>query len=507
MPGPADASHCSADRAVCRAPAEHERVGTVRIVDLEQRDVVRDPRHLRRAQARHQVVVLGVVGDGAGDVGLLEPADPVLEAGRARDRPLPRERLGIAGVRHELALAGRRELDRDVRQVSNARDQPRLGAVRQVGVTQEIHRRPVLERDPSRLDRGMEALRRRRGREHRHGALGVAPEHHHQQVGLLRLRRHPGRGAGALDVKDDQRQLEHDPEPDRLLLEHDARPGRGRDAERAAEGRTERSADRGDLVLGLECPDAERLVPRELLEDRAGRRDRVRPQKQIQAGELRGRDQPIGEGGVAADLPVDARRHLGRCDLVADRKVLGGLAVGVARLECRRVRLRDLGPLGELLRDEVERPLGGPVVEPAHQPQREEVLRALGLARGDPFDPLQGSDRHRCQRHLVHVVVGERAVLERARLVARLLQVALLERVGVDDQHPALRQVADVRLQRRRVHRDQHVRCVAGREDVVVCEVELEARDARKRARRGADLGREVRAASRGRCRATPSRS
>ena len=333
------------------------------------------------------------------------------------NRPRPRERLGIARVRHELvvALAERRELRRDVRQVVDARDQPRLGAVREVRVAQQIDGRPVLQRDPRRLDRGVEALRRRRGREHRHRALGVAPEQDHQQVGLLRLRRHPGRRAGALDVEDQQRQLEHDPEPDRLLLEHDPRPGRGRDAERAAEGRAERGADRGDLVLGLERPDAERLVPRQLLEDRARRRDRVGAEEEVEAGELRGGDQPVRERRVAADLPVDARRHLGRRDLVADREVLGGLAVRVAGLEGGRVRLRDLGPLAELLLDVVERPLGRPVVEPAHQPEREEVLRALGLARGDPLDPLQRADRHRRQRDLVDVVVGERAVLERAR--------------------------------------------------------------------------------------------
>ena len=52
--------------------------------------------------------------------------------------------------------------------------------------------------------------------------------------------------------------------------------------------------------------------------------------------------------------------------------------------------------------------------------------------------------------------------------------------------------LAQVRLQRRRVHGHEHVRRVAGREDVVVGEVDLEAGDARQRAGRRADLGREV---------------
>ena len=49
------------------------------------------------------------------------------------------------------------------------------------------------------------------------------------------------------------------PSPIVSLLEHDPRPGRGGDAERAAEGGAERCAGRGDLVLGLEGADAERL--------------------------------------------------------------------------------------------------------------------------------------------------------------------------------------------------------------------------------------------------------
>ena len=87
----------------------------------------------------------------------------------------------------------------------------------------------------------------------------------------------------------------------------------------------------------------------------------------------------------------------------------------------------------------------------------------------------------------------QRAVLERVGLVADLGQVALGELVGVDDQHAARGQVGDVRLQRGRVHRDQHVRPVAGGEDVVVGEVQLERRHAGQGAGGRPDLGGEVR--------------
>ena len=162
-------------------------------------------------------------------------------------------------------------------------------------------------------------------------------------------------------------------------------------------------------------------------------------------------------------------------------------------MERFHVRLRDLRSLrAELRLEELDRRLDRTPVEPRHQAEREHVLRALGLARRHALDVLERADGERGERHLVHLVLVERAVVERIRGVAGLLQVALVEGVGVDDQRAALRQVPDVRLQRRRIHRDEHVGRVAGREDVVVGEVELEPRDARQRAGRRTDLRREV---------------
>ena len=55
------------------------------------------------------------------------------------------------------------------------------------------------------------------------GASRVAAEERLEQVGLLGLGRQPGRGTAALDVDDDQRQLDHDREADGLALERHAR--------------------------------------------------------------------------------------------------------------------------------------------------------------------------------------------------------------------------------------------------------------------------------------------
>ena len=51
---------------------------------------------------------------------------------------------------------------------------------------------------------------------------------------------------------------------------------------------------------------------------------------------------------------------------------------------------------------------------------------------------------------------------------------------------------ATLALKRRRVHRHEHVRGVAGREDVVVGDVDLERRDPGEGAGGCPDLGREV---------------
>ena len=96
----------------------------------------------------------------------------------------------------------------------------------------------------------------------------------------------------------------------------------------------------------------------------------------------------------------------------------------------------------------------------------------------------------------------ERAVVERALVVADPLQVPLGELVGVDDQVRATGQVGEVGLQRSGVHGDQHVGRVARGHDVVVGEVQLEGRDAQAASRREPGSRRGSQAGWPGRCRA-----
>src|SRR4029078_1524298 len=200
-----------------------------------------------------------------------------------------------------------------------------------------------------------------------------------------------------------------------------------------------------DLVLGLERAYLEVLVARELLEDRARRRDRVGAEEERQSRKPRRGDEPERQRLVAGDVPVRPGLERRRLHLVRDGERLGRLAERVAGAERLDVGRRYLRPLrAELLLEELDRRLDRAPVEPRHQPEREHVLRALGLARRDALDLLQCSDGQRRERHGVHLVLVERAVLERALRIAGLLEVPLGEGVSVYDQRAALLQVGDV---------------------------------------------------------------
>ncbi len=83
--------------------------------------------------------------------------------------------------------------------------------------------------------------------------------------------------------------------------------------------------------------------------------------------------------------------------------------------------------------------------------------------------------------------------MQRAGGVADLAQVRGREGVHVDDEGAARRQIPDVRLEGRRVHRDEDVGLVTGRVNLVRREAQLEAGDSGQRAGWSADLGRIVR--------------
>src|SRR5438034_7258445 len=77
-----------------------------------------------------------------------------------------------------------------------------------------------------------------------------------------------------------------------------------------------------------------------------------------------GRQDPPRERAIAGHRPVEPRRHLRCLDRVVLGEDLGGLAIGVARLEHARVRLGDGRVLCEPPLDPLERGLERPRVDP-----------------------------------------------------------------------------------------------------------------------------------------------
>src|SRR5260221_686814 len=129
-PGPVDAGVDDPPRA---APAQHQQPGALDLVDLEERDVLGDPGHLGRPEADHLLVVLGVVGDVARPVLLLDATDAVHETGGAGNGPGSGQRVGIPQVGPELLavvlLGGER--DPEIGVVGAVGDPPRLSEVDQ----------------------------------------------------------------------------------------------------------------------------------------------------------------------------------------------------------------------------------------------------------------------------------------------------------------------------------------------------------------------------------------
>src|ERR1019366_942485 len=97
-----------------------------------------------------------------------------------------------------------------------------------------------------------------------------------------------------------------------------ARTGRAGDAETAAEGSAEGSADAADLVLRLEGTDAESLQLGQLVQDVRGRRDRIGAQEQRQARAPGGGDEAVGQRGIAGDVAVGALLACKICGFVAN---------------------------------------------------------------------------------------------------------------------------------------------------------------------------------------------
>ena len=188
---------------------------------------------------------------------LLQAADAVLEARRARASPTAAPGLGVARCRAGTRRVGGSWLR--CRQVGEVGHAPRLGAVGEVAVGQDDHRRHVLDGDAPGLDGMSKQSAGVAGGEDGDRALAVAAEDGLQAGPTCSvLVGRPGRRAAALHVDDDAAAARSS-RRGRCASDLSATPGPAGagHAHEPAEGRADGRADGRDLVLGLERLDAE----------------------------------------------------------------------------------------------------------------------------------------------------------------------------------------------------------------------------------------------------------
>src|SRR3546814_8361020 len=97
-------------------------------------------------------------------------------------------------------------------------------------------------------------------------------------------------------------------------------------------------------VLGLKGREVIFLEPRQVMEDRRRRRDRIAAKEHLQLCKLRPRDEPERDTFGAGQRAIEPRRRRRRIDkmLLERTREFGGLAISVARSEEHTSELQSL---------------------------------------------------------------------------------------------------------------------------------------------------------------------
>ena len=161
-----------------------------------------------------------------------------------------------------------------------------------------------------------------------------------------------------------------------------------------------------------------------------------------------------------------------------------------------RVQRRDIGGgqhrrLGELGPQPVDQRAPVAVEHPQRQPERPHVLAA------QRFLVAQAKGLHRLQSQRRNIEgqqlpTAQAAILQRVDGIFRLFEVPLRKLAAVGDDQPAGLKRPDIDLQRRRIHRHQHVGGIARGADLARSEIDLKRRDAKQRPLRRADFGGKI---------------
>ena len=289
----------------------------------------------------------------------------------------------------------------------------------------------------------LERLVRPVGNEQHVLGVAVRGEGAAREVGLLGARRHAGRGPAALHVEHHHRNLGEIGEAEELLHQRDAGPGGRGEGARAVPARSDRDADGGDLVLGLNdgvvllacrlVDPVARAIALERFRERRGGRDRVPGADggpAIDGAEAGGKialdENPVADG-VAAPEPN------------AERTLEAGLRLVVADLERLQIGGDQLVLALELLADQRLDDLQLDVEQRRERADVDDVLVELAL----PRIVISGSaDRGQRQPEDLDVVAGQKMADGPRRIVEEI--AAGLER-------------RDILREGLRIHGDQNI--------------------------------------------------
>ena len=308
-------------------------------------------------------MVFVVVADDARAVLLFQAAQSVFQLSRPGESPGACQGVLFSSIGQETFWIGRMA-HLDGLEILELRDPPRFGAVGQVAVGEHEHGGHVTHGDAKRLDRDVEAIRRTGRGQNGDRAFAVAAEGGLQQVRLLGLGGQAGGRAAPLNVHNHQGQFHHDRQVDGFAFQADSRAAGAGNRKRSAESRPDGRTHGGNLVLVLDSPHVQMLQLGQLVEQVAGRSNRVGTVDQRLAGQARRRGEAKRGGLVPIDNPVGARLGAGPFHHVVYGEGLVGLAVVIARLESRPIGLGHIRSPGKFLGDPVERRLQWPAVKP-----------------------------------------------------------------------------------------------------------------------------------------------
>ena len=370
-------------------------------------------------------------------------------------------------------------------------DTPCRGAIGDESIGEQNDGRHVLNSQAGRLERHLKAVGRRSGGKHHQRALATASIQRLIQVGLFRFCGQACRGAATLHVNEHEGQFGHHCQSQSLALKSQTWAGCRRHGQMSCKCCADSRTDATNLILHLYGFHAEVATLGQFVQDVGGRSDRIRAQEQRTPAHLRSHDQSPRRCLVAANVGIGARADIIALDAVGRNGGVDVVTVIVSPLDNKFVGLIDLGLVGKLSLEELQRRLHGTVEQPAYKSQCKHVA-ALELRLQIHTRVLESLLDHCGDGCLDDLGPEVQFLIRITGGVQCLVQTCLGKGIDIDNRGTALAQELRVLLERGRIHGHQNIAFVTRRVHAM-SDVNLETRNATQRALRGPHLGGIVR--------------